>query len=148
MLHLAPKACSNKANIVQHCCANNVAQCWMKILTMCKLKLTSSNIIQHHPTLSNIIQHYPNIIQHYPNIFQDYPTSSNIVFKWRQHVVSNNVGCCCSNMLASFEQALSPPDQWKLYPIIPMMVGHQWPVDAHSLFASTWLTWIYLENWP
>ncbi len=41
------KACSNEANIVQHCWPNNVAQCWTKILSKFKLKPTSSNIIQH-----------------------------------------------------------------------------------------------------
>ena len=32
------KACSNEANIVRHCWANNVAQCWTKILSKFKLK--------------------------------------------------------------------------------------------------------------
>ena len=41
------KACSNKANIVQLHVANNVAQCWTKILSTFKLKPTSSNIIHH-----------------------------------------------------------------------------------------------------
>ena len=42
----ALKACSNEANIMQHCWANNVVHCWMKILSNFKLKPTSSNIIQ------------------------------------------------------------------------------------------------------
>ena len=39
------KACSNKANIMQHCWANNVARCWTKILSKFKLKPISSNIV-------------------------------------------------------------------------------------------------------
>ena len=39
-------ACSNEANIVQHCWPTSVARCWTKI---------SSNSNQHYPTSSNIV---------------------------------------------------------------------------------------------
>ena len=41
------KACSNEANIMQHCWPNNDARCWTKILSRLNLKPTSFNIIQH-----------------------------------------------------------------------------------------------------
>ena len=43
---LSLKACSTEANIMQDCWPNNVAWCWMRILSRFKLKPTSSNIIQ------------------------------------------------------------------------------------------------------
>ena len=39
--------------------------------------------------------------------FKIKPTSSNMVFKRGQHVASNSVGWCWTNMLASFEQAFT-----------------------------------------
>ena len=64
------------------CSKKNVGQCWMKSLTEIKLHPTSSNTIQHCPT-------WP-----------------NMVFKRRQHIVANNVGWCCPNMLHPFKRAL------------------------------------------
>ncbi len=40
------EGCSNEANIVKHCWANNAERCWTKIFSKFKLKPTSSNIIQ------------------------------------------------------------------------------------------------------
>ena len=44
------KACSNKAHIMQRCWPNNVARCWMKILSRLKLNQDPQHGVQTRPT--------------------------------------------------------------------------------------------------
>ena len=48
-----------------------------------------------------------NFIKISSNAIQHCPTCPNMVFKCRQHVVANNVGWCCPNMLHLFKWALN-----------------------------------------
>ena len=49
------------------------------------------------------------------NLMQHHPTQCNLVFKWTQHVVRNNVAWCWPNMLRPFKQAFTICFRYILY---------------------------------
>ena len=82
--------------------------CWAVYASELKACSNEANIMQHCMMLDEILSK-----------FKIKPTFSDMVFKRGQHVASNNVGWCWTNMLASFEQALK-----FIYPVYLLKLFH------------------------